>query len=595
MENLRHNGVLVPPRYVGRGLTVKVRGETIKLSDEQEEMAVAWARKVGTPYVEDPEFAENFHRDFSEKLGVKVLPGDVDFSEVLRFVEEERERKASLPREERKRLREERKAEREANKERYGWATVDGVRMEIGNYTVEPSSIFMGRGEHPKRGMWKEGPRQEDIELNLSDASLPPGNWKGRVWESDSIWIARWRDKLSGKMKYVWPSDSSHLKQEKDIEKFDKAVELGDNLRRVRRHIVENLGHEDPRRRKTATVTFLIDHCKFRVGDEKDEDEAETIGASTLKPEHIGFNGDGTVTFDFLGKDSVRHHLCVEMPEQVISNLKEFSAGTESALFNGVNSQRVSEFLDEVMTGLSAKVFRTHYASTAVEERLKKERVGPDDPDYVKKHAATLANLEAAVVCNHRRTIPKTWERSLQNKKDRLEARKRKASQKEKKQRRRMREAEGKYRERLARYEKKLAEDQEKLKEYKRQLKEKQGQGKPVKGLKKSVSSKNKAVKAQRERMRRLKRAHAQGMEKMRRQLEAGKERERQVIERQRLQMDAYERTRDYNLGTSLKSYIDPRIYLDWGRRVGYDWRSYYPKTLERKFSWVEEGDDHSS
>ncbi len=593
MENLRHNGVLVPPRYEGRGLTVKVRGETIKLSDEQEEMAVAWAKKVGTPYVEDPEFAENFHRDFSEKLGVKVIPGDVDFSEVLRFVEEERERKASLPREERKRLRDERKAEREANKERYGWATVDGVRMEIGNYTVEPSSIFMGRGEHPKRGMWKEGPRQEDIELNLSDAPLPPGNWKGRVWESDSIWIARWRDKLSGKMKYVWPSDSSHLKQEKDIEKFDKAVELGENLRRVRRHIMENLGHEDLRRRKTATVTFLIDHCKFRVGDEKDEDEAETIGASTLKPEHIGFNGDGTVTFDFLGKDSVRHHLCVEMPEQVISNLKEFSAGTESALFNGVNSQRVSEFLDEVMTNLSAKVFRTHYASTTVEERLKKEKVGPEDPDYVKKHAATLANLDAAVVCNHRRTIPKTWERSLQNKKDRLDARKRKASQKEKKQRQRMREAEGKYRERLARYEKKLADDQEKLKEYKRQLREKQGQGKPVKGLKKSISSKNKAVKAQRERMRRLKRAHAQRMEKMRGQLEA--ERERRAIERQRLQIDAYERTRDYNLGTSLKSYIDPRIYYDWGRRVEYDWRSYYPKTLERKFSWVEEGDDHSS
>ena len=44
--------------------------------------------------------------------------------------------------EERKRMAAERKTKREANKERYGYAMVDGVRMEIGNYTVEPSSIM---------------------------------------------------------------------------------------------------------------------------------------------------------------------------------------------------------------------------------------------------------------------------------------------------------------------------------------------------------------------------------------------------------------------------------------------------------------------
>ena len=46
--------------------------------------------------------------------------------------------------------------------------------------------------------------------------------------------------------------------------------------------------------------------------------------------------------------------------------------------------------------------------------------------------------------------------------------------------------------------------------------------------------------------------------------------------------------TRDYNLGTSMKSYIDPRIYYDWGRKVDYDWKSYYSKTLQKKFSWVD-------
>ena len=53
-------------------------------------------------------------------------------------------------------------------------------------------------------------------------------------------------------------------------------------------------------------------------------------------------------------------------------------------------------------------------------------------------------------------------------------------------------------------------------------------------------------------------------------------------------QINAYRETRDYNLGTSLKSYIDPRIYYKWGKQVDYDWKSYYPKALQKKFSWVE-------
>ena len=590
MKQLHHNGVLIPQPYKAQGLTVKIRGETTKLTQEQEERAMAWAKKIGTPYVEDPAFADNFHQDLSEILGIKVHPGDIDYTAIHRMVLEEREQRASLSREERKALAAERKATREANKEKYGWATIDGERTEIGNYTVEPSSIFMGRGQHPMRGRWKEGPRHQDVELNLSpDAPRPPGDWKDIAWEPDTMWIARWRDRLSGKMKYVWPHDSSPLKQRKDIEKFEKALDLRKQLGRVKRHIDENLDHEDPIRKKTATVTFLIDHCKFRVGDEKDdEEEAETIGASTLRPEHLSFNGDGTVTFDFLGKDSVRHLLCIKMPTSVIENLKEFSVDPETPLFEGVDSKRVSDFLDEVMTGLSAKVFRTHYATTAVEGKLNKTKLDPEAPDYIKKHAATMANLEAAKVCNHKRTIPKTWEQSLQRKKDRLNTRRARAKENERNLKQRIKDTEMRYRERLESYKGKLGEHQDKLAEYEGQLREKKEQGKSTKGLEKRISSKRKAIKTQRERTRKLKATHKDRMAKLRERLTNRKERDRQAIEKLGLQIKAQEETRDYNLGTSLKSYVDPRIYYDWGRRVGYDWRSYYSKTLQSKFSWVE-------
>jgi DNA topoisomerase-1 len=78
-------------------------------------------------------------------------------------------------------------------------------------------------------------------------------------------------------------------------------------------------------------------------------------------------------------------------------------------------------------------------------------------------------------------------------------------------------------------------------------------------------------------------------MAKLEKQAEQTRERDRQAIEKLELQIEAQQETRDYNLGTSLKSYVDPRIYYDWSRRVEFDWKKYYSKTLQRKFSWVED------
>lgn len=583
MKQLQHNGVLVPPRYKPVGLTVTVRGERIRLSLEAEEMAVAWAKKIGTPYVDDEVFAKNFHKDLSERLGIQVEPGEVDYSEVARFVEEQKAAKNSLSREEKRRQAVERKAHREQSRERYGYAVVDGVRVELGNYTVEPSSIFMGRGNHPKRGCWKEGPTEEDIELNLSpDAPTPPGRWRGVVWDLDSMWIARWRDKLSGKMKYVWFSESSFLKQQKEIEKFKRARELSKRISEVQKHISDNLYSDDLKRRKTATVCFLIDKLKIRVGDEKDPDEADTVGASTLRPEHVSFNGDGSVTFDFLGKDSVRHTMRVELPPKVLENLKEFKSIAKSSLFEGVDSNRVSEFLDEVMEGLSAKVFRTYYASQTVEERLKDSHVKASDPEYVKKHASVLANLEAAKVCNHKKTVPKTWESSLEKKRSRLRSLKEKAQERERRYEEKLKGLDAKYREKMTSLKSLIDRLKSKLKSI-----EESSTG--FKVSERRISSLKKSIKSKEEKIKTLKMKHLSQVKRLREQREKSRIRDRQSIESLELQIDAQKKTRDYNLGTSLKSYIDPRIYFNWGKKVNYDWRRYYPSTLQKKFSWIED------
>ncbi len=589
MKQLHHNGVLVPSRYKGNDLTIKVKKKKIKLTPEQEEMALAWAKKMGTPYVEDHVFAKNFHCDFSKKLGINVKTGDIDYSEVFAFIENERAWKANLSREERRQLTAQRKTHRETNKARYGYAWVDGVQMEVANYAVEPSSIFIGRGNHPLRGRWKEGPREEDIELNISpSAPRPPGNWKAIVWQPDVMWIARWQDKLTGKTKYVWFSDSSILRQRKNIEKFNKAKELRRNLGQVQRHVWENLDADNLRRRKTATVCFLIDKLKIRVGDEKDPDEADTIGASTLRPKHIRFNSDGTTTFNFLGKDSVPHIFTVELPDNVIRNLKKFAANAKSTLFDGADSKHVSEFLDEVMTGLSAKVFRTYYASKAVETKLEKAPIKLEDPEYMKKFVATIANLNAAKVCNHRRTIPKTWKSSLEKKKDRLKTLKDRAKEIQGKLRQKAKEWEEKYKERLRKQEEMLKATMEQLEAYREQLADRKQQGKPVRALKKRIRLKRETMARQKQRLKMLGTTHAKRMEKLRQRLESRRQRDKAAIEKLNLRIEGQKETRDYNLATSLKSYIDPRIYYEWGKKVDYDWKQYYPKTLQKKFSWVE-------
>jgi len=52
-------------------------------------------------------------------------------------------------------------------------------------------------------------------------------------------------------------------------------------------------------------------------------------------------------------------------------------------------------------------------------------------------------------------------------------------------------------------------------------------------------------------------------------------------------ELDFYVRAKNYNLNTSLKNYIDPRVYKAWCDYVGLDWAKVYSRSLQRKFSWA--------
>ena len=495
--SLSHSGVCFPDPYTPAGLSVKVRGRPFQLSPLAEEMALHLAKKKDTPYIQDPVFRSNFMGDFLLQLPEWARGASfeqVDFSELYRRVDSERAAKESMTKEEKKAAAAERKARRDALKAKFGVATLDGKPVDIANWMVEPPGLFMGRGQHPLRGRWKPRVTQADVVLNLGEgAAVPPGPWKEVVRDHNSMWMAKWIDKLTEKEKYVWLHESSPLQQSRNRAKYDKAAKVGSHLGKIQARIVRELDSKDPKQRQVATVCYLINALGMRVGDEKDEDEADTVGASTLRVEHVKLDGP-QVEFSFLGKDSVPWNKKDRPPPSVLRNLAEFTSGKsrETEVFHHVSSDLVNQFLSSIVPGLSAKVFRTYHATERTEEALRsKDLASADDLD--KMYFAKEANLKAAEFCNHQRTPPKTWEQSLQKKEEKL------------------REAE-------------------------------------------SRSSPNP------ERVRKL-----------------------------RMEIDFFRRTKNYNLNTSLKNYIDPRVYKAWCDHVGLDWAKVYSKSLQKKFSWVEQ------
>jgi DNA topoisomerase I len=541
-NTLEHKGIAFPPEYQPRGISITICGERLMLNRDQEELVHAWAKKKDTHYVQDPVFQSNFLNDFKKLLPEKFQNinsiKEVNFSEAYKLVEEEKkikeaeiERIRILPSEEKRKLYSSKKAEREKLRSIYGKAIVDGIEVDIANWLVEPPGLFMGRGQHPLRGKWKPRIRPQDVSLNLGEnASVPEGTWQNIVHDHSSTWLATWMEKLTGKRKYVWLHDSSALRQNNDREKYEKAKKLERHIDKVQKEITNRmLKTRDINEKKIATVCYLIFKLAMRVGDEKDPEEADTVGASTLRVEHIKFpqnNDKQFIEFNFLGKDSVPWQKTIEVNSEdtrgLYNNLKLFMDGKQSGshIFDGITSSKVNAFLRSIdpknLPGLTGKVFRTYIATKTLKEALASPPIKVDNnsSETLKIYVAKTANLKAAITCNHKKGIdPKNpaskkalekFEESMKSKKEAIER------------------------------------------------------------LKADIAAKRWKTKIQKKRF-------------------------EERLEKIEIQLKLQKETRDYNLGTSLRNYIDPRVMKAWLTYVDLDWKKIYTATLRLKFRWVED------
>jgi len=416
---LEHNGVIFPPPYKPHGVKMLYNGQPVDLTPEQEEVATMFAVMKDTDYAGKPTFIDNFFTDWRKILGKNHIIKKFelcDFTPIYEWHLREKEKKKQMTTEEKKALREEKLKQ----EEKYMWAVVDGVKEKVGNFRVEPPGLFRGRGEHPKMGKLKRRIQPSDITINIGkgapvpECPIPGESWKEIKHDNTVTWLAFWNDPISQKdFKYVFLAASSSLKGQSDKEKYEKSRKLKGHIQRIRENYTKDFKNKDVTRRQIAVATYLIDKLALRAGNEKDDDEADTVGCCTLKVDNVTCMPPNKIQFDFLGKDSIRYFNTVEVEELVYKAIEGFRAGKKpgEGLFDKIDTTRLNAHLKDLMPGLTAKVFRTYNASITLDGILHEET---EDGTLLEKIAVyQRANKEVAIICNHQRSVSKSHESQM--------------------------------------------------------------------------------------------------------------------------------------------------------------------------------------
>eukprot|EP00095_Tigriopus_kingsejongensis_P004567 maker-scaffold462_size163801-snap-gene-0.41 protein:Tk04567 transcript:maker-scaffold462_size163801-snap-gene-0.41-mRNA-1 annotation:"topoisomerase 1b" len=537
---LEHKGPLFAPDYepLPSHVHFYYEGKRMRLSQDTEEVATFYGRMLDHDYTTKEVFNRNYMKDWRKVMNEKEkeIIRDIskcDFKEIgVHFKKVSEERKG--------RSKDDRKAEKERNEaiqKEYGFCTIDGHVEKIGNFRIEPPSLFRGRGEHPKQGMLKKRVSPEDVIINCSKNSDIPKPPEGRKWkkvqhDNTVTWLACWTENIQNQIKYVMLNPSSKLKGEKDMAKYEKARELKKLIHKIRDDYTADFKSKEMRVRQRSVALYFIDKLALRAGNEKDEDQADTVGCCSLRVEHITLHPekDGqeyVVEFDFLGKDSIRYNNCVPVEKRVFKNVQLFMENKKAGddLFDRLNTSILNEYLNTLMPGLTAKVFRTYNASITLQEQLN-QLTEEDDNVPAKMLSYNRANRAVAVLCNHQRAVPKTHEKSMTNLQTKIEGKKDAVNKAEK--------------------------------EFKAAKKSHKNGGSATSKI--NMDKKKKALERLMEQLNKL---------------------ETQAVDK--------EENKSIALGTSKLNYLDPRISVAWCKKFDVPIEKVYNKTQREKFRWAIE------
>jgi DNA topoisomerase-1 len=427
--------LMEPYKYLGASLILN--GKKYKLNEKEEKIAGFYAKRIiqeRNPgitiyHIGDDVFDKNFWGDFKEYLSPdnkKVFKTYADFKKIGWEDLTDRIEASKVKLSDMNPLEKERHNIRKQEKiAKYSYASIDREPPEkLNNANVEPQAIFYGRGKHPLRGKIKKQIFPEDVTINIGEndpvPKPPPGHhWKEVVHNHKAVWLAKWKDTVYGKSeksktKYVMFAANGIFKGRADAIKYEKSRKLQKYIDIIRKSYMKDAQSSNSTKMQLGTVLYLIDTFGIRVGNEKGEDEAQTVGASTLMVGNVNLDTKDVIWFNFIGKDSVVYDKKFKVPNVIYNNFQKLKKGLndDDKIFK-IKSDDINKYLKTFDKTFSAKVFRTRLASEIMYNALKKVKIPKGSTKPAIKLLFNKANAEVAEVLNHTRTVSKSAQDAL--------------------------------------------------------------------------------------------------------------------------------------------------------------------------------------
>jgi DNA topoisomerase I len=154
----------------------------------------------------------------------------------------------------------------------------------------------------------------------------------------------------------------------RDENKYDRLVNFGKALPKIRRRLDKDLGLSGlPREKVLATIVQLLERSLIRVGNEEYARENKSFGLTTMQDRHVDVKGS-KLRFRFRGKSGRQHEVDItdRRIARIVSKVQDlpgqslFQYVDDEGNVRDITSQDVNAYLREI-TGedFTAKDFRT--------------------------------------------------------------------------------------------------------------------------------------------------------------------------------------------------------------------------------------------
>jgi DNA topoisomerase IB len=200
-------------------------------------------------------------------------------------------------------------------------------------------------------------------------------------------------------------------REQRDQEKFDRVLELGRALPRIRAAAEQHVREPGlTRNRVLAAAIRLTDLGLFRTGGEEYAAENSTYGLATILREHVTCS-KGEIIFEYTGKHGKQREQAIadEVTYSVIQALKRRRSGdTEDLLayrsgsrWHNVSPADINDYLREVSGGdFTAKDFRTWHATVLAAVGLAVSRAASRSPATRQRAVARVVQEVAGYLGN---------------------------------------------------------------------------------------------------------------------------------------------------------------------------------------------------